>query len=157
MKDDAVKFMKESTSSMKESFALIDKLFAVARPETVFSQPVNVEGHTVITASEVYIGMGAGYGAGGGEGYGQPPAEGEAAEEAEAEAPEGKPATPVGGEGYGGGGGGGGFSAGRPVAAIIVEPQGVRVEPIVDVTKLGLAFFTTLGSLFFMASRMKKR
>lgn len=152
MKDDAIQFMKESVTNMKDSFAVIDKLFAVARPDTVFSQPVNLEGHTIITASEIYIGMGAGYGAGGGEGYGQP----QAGEES-AETPAEKPVSPMGGEGFGGGGGGGGFSAGRPVAAIVVEPQGVRVEPIVDVTKLGLAFFTTLGSIFFMASRMKKR
>jgi hypothetical protein len=42
------------------------------------------------------------------------------------------------------------------VAAIIVEPQGVRVEPIVDVTKLGLAFLTTLASMFAMASKIRK-
>ena len=63
---------------------------------------------------------------------------------------------PGGGEGYGGGGGGGGFSAGRPVAAIIVEPEGVRIEPIVDPTKIALAFFTVLGSIFWMGYRMRR-
>jgi hypothetical protein len=42
------------------------------------------------------------------------------------------------------------------VAAIIIEPEGVRIEPIVDVTKLGLAFFTMLGSIFLMGLRMRR-
>jgi uncharacterized spore protein YtfJ len=59
-----------------------------------------------------------------------------------------------GGGGFGSGGGG--ASGGRPVAAILVGPDGVRVEPIVDVTKLGLAFFTTLGAMFLMLSKMRQ-
>jgi uncharacterized spore protein YtfJ len=58
--------------------------------------------------------------------------------------------------GGGGGGGGGGASFARPVAAVVVSPQGVWVEPIVDVTKLGLAFFTMLGSMWMFWSRMRR-
>jgi uncharacterized spore protein YtfJ len=49
-----------------------------------------------------------------------------------------------GGFGFGGdaqsngGGGGGGHQAGRPVAVIEVSPDGVRVRPVVDFTKVGL-------------------
>jgi uncharacterized spore protein YtfJ len=49
-----------------------------------------------------------------------------------------------GGFGFGGdtqsngGGGGGGVQAGRPVAVIEVSPDGVRVRPVVDFTKVGL-------------------
>ena len=155
MKDDAALFIKESTSNWKESTGLIDKLFAVAKPGAIFGEPVSDNGHTVITASEVHVGMGVGYGSGGAEGFSPPGAEEKEVEE-ESEETEEKPASTGYGSGYGGGGGGGGFSAGRPVAAIIIEPEGVRVVPIVDVTKLGLAFVTVLGSIFFMGSRMAK-
>jgi uncharacterized spore protein YtfJ len=37
-----------------------------------------------------------------------------------------------------GGGGGGGWNDGRPVAVIEAGPDGVRVRPVVDVTKIGL-------------------
>jgi hypothetical protein len=39
---------------------------------------------------------------------------------------------------------------------ISVGPEGVQVEPVVDPTKIALAFFTTLGSMFFMLSKMRK-
>jgi hypothetical protein len=45
----------------------------------------------------------------------------------------------------------------RPVAAIIISPGGVRVEPIVDVTKIVLAVFTTLGFIATMFTRMSRR
>ena len=50
----------------------------------------------------------------------------------------------AGGFGFGGdarsngGGGGGGYRAGRPVAIIEAGPSGVRVKPVVDVTRVGL-------------------
>jgi len=56
--------------------------------------------------------------------------------------------------GLGGGGGGYGFS--RPVAVIISSPQGVRVEPVVDVTKLGLAALTVFGFMFSMMVRIRR-
>jgi uncharacterized spore protein YtfJ len=55
-----------------------------------------------------------------------------------------------------GGGGGGGNATARPVAVIHVGPEGVDVEPVVDVTKISLAFFTMLGSIFLMARKMRK-
>lgn len=56
----------------------------------------------------------------------------------------------------GGGGGGGGFSAGRPVAAVVIEPGGVHVEPVVDATKLGIAFITALAAMYLAWSRMRR-
>jgi hypothetical protein len=44
----------------------------------------------------------------------------------------------------------------RPVAVISVGPDGVDVEPVVDVTKLGLALFTALGAMFLMFGRMRR-
>ena len=69
--------------------------------------------------------------------------------------------TASAGAGYGGsmdegGGGGGGFAAGRPVAAVVIEPGGVHVEPVVDATKLGIAFFTALAAMFVAWSRMQR-
>jgi uncharacterized spore protein YtfJ len=39
---------------------------------------------------------------------------------------------------HNGGGGGGGWNDGRPVAVIEAGPAGVRVRPVVDVTRIGL-------------------
>jgi uncharacterized spore protein YtfJ len=74
--------------------------------------------------------MGAGYGGGGGF---TPTAGEEEQEEADFEA--------------GGGGGGGGFSMGRPVAVITIGPDGTQVEPIIDPTKISIAFFTTIAAM----------
>ena len=66
------------------------------------------------------------------------------------EAPGEKQEDSGGGSGIGGGGG----SAGRPVATIIIGPEGVQVEPVVDVTKIALAVFTTAGAMLLMLGRM---
>ena len=57
--------------------------------------------------------------------------------------------TYAGGFGFGsderdnGGGGGGGWTDGRPVAVIEAGPQGVRVKPVVDFTRIGLTLVAT--------------
>jgi uncharacterized spore protein YtfJ len=56
-----------------------------------------------------------------------------------------------------GGSGGAGRTLARPVAAVVITPDGVRVEPIVDVTKVWMAGLTTLGFVFAMMVRMRKR
>lgn len=58
--------------------------------------------------------------------------------------------------GSGGGGGGGGRVLSRPVAIVISSPAGVRVEPIVDVTKLGLAALTAVGFMVATMLRMRR-
>jgi uncharacterized spore protein YtfJ len=45
------------------------------------------------------------------------------------------------------GSGGGGGASGRPVAVIVVGPDGVQVKPIFDVTKIGLAVLTTWAAM----------
>ncbi|NUM48901.1 MAG: sporulation protein [Anaerolineales bacterium] len=55
-----------------------------------------------------------------------------------------------------GGGGGGGYSVSRPVAVVIVTENGVRVEPVVDVTKVALAMFTAVGFMLSVLAKMKK-
>ncbi len=131
----------ESVTSVKEARALLEKLLEMTGARAVFGEPIQSGDYTVITASEMNVGMGLGYG------YGIGPAdEAAATESAEAEA-----AEPMG---EGGGGGGGGGGAGRAIAAIIIGPEGVCVEPIVDVTKVSLAFFTMFGSVLVMLLKM---
>ncbi|MBI2941697.1 MAG: hypothetical protein HYY04_14800 [Chloroflexi bacterium] len=122
---------------------LLERAFSAAQPGAVFGQPVTVGDYTVITASEVTAGGGFGSGAGFG-----PPARAlkQAAEE------ESSPSQPpmAGGGGFGGGGG----SAGRPVAAIVIGPGGVKVQPIVDLNKIGLAAITAGGAMLIVLGRM---
>jgi uncharacterized spore protein YtfJ len=111
---------------MQESIA---DLLSRADVSAAFGEPVEHGETLIIPAAEVVagLGMGVGRGSGGGE---------------------------QGGQGDGGGGGGRAFS--RPVAVIIAEPNGVRVEPVVDPTKIAMAFFTTLGFIFAMIARIRR-
>ena len=133
--------------SQERAAQVVEKLFDVTQPSAVYSEPVAAGDHTVITAAEVSVGMGYGFGMGGGSGQGGP----SPSEEDEHATAEGE------GSGVGGGGGGGGGANARPVAVISVGPEGVAVEPVVDPTKIAIAFFTTLGSIAFMLSRMRGR
>lgn len=134
-----------AVKSQEQGIALMEKLIATAQPSAVYSAPVVSGDYTVITASEVSVGLGFGYGIGGG--VGPKPSEGEA--EAEPQETQDQPV------GFGGGGGGGGSMA-RPVAVISVGPEGVQIQPIVDASKIALAFFTTLGGMLIMLSRMRR-
>ncbi len=125
----------------------MDKLFDAASPAAVYSDPIEAGEYKVITASEVSVGLG--YGFGGGGGFGETPAGGEDEDSDQA-------GMAGSGAGLGAAGGGGGGSLGRPVAAIEIGPHGVRVEPIVDPTKIAIAFFTTLMSMFMMMGQMRR-
>ncbi len=132
MSNDNSPLFAEATQTVQATQELIGRLFAVAEPGAVFGAPITRGERTVITATELTISMGAGFGMGGG------------------------PAEEGDNQGSGGGGGGGGWSAGRPIAAIIVEPEGVRVEPILDPTKIAIAFFTTLGAMWLAWTQLRK-
>ena len=111
----------------------MDKFLSAANIEAVYGPPIQEGEHIVIPAAEVLSIAGFGLGSGSGP---RGPAENE------------KP-------GGGAGGGGGGHVWSRPVAAIVISPVGVRVEPIVDVTKIALAGLTTLGFMAAMLTRMR--
>jgi len=148
MSDEFDKVVATAEKSQARAAEVVEKLFDVARPGSVYAEPVSIGEHTLITASEVSVGMGFGFGIGGGQGQCGPSRKmGEDEGEAEVEGE---------GNGMGGGGGGGGASLARPVAVISVGPEGVNVEPVVDATKIAIALFTTLGSMFFMLSRMRR-
>lgn len=146
MSEEFDKVIAAAEKGQERAAEVIEKLFDVARPDSVYGEPTTVGDHTLITASEVTVGMGFGMGTGGGAGR----------DSSGPEATEDKAEFSDEGMGLGGGGGGGGASNARPVAVISVGPKGVRVEPVVDPTKIAIAFFTTLGSMFFMLSKMRK-
>jgi uncharacterized spore protein YtfJ len=129
-----------------DAFSMIeltmDRLLDTGSVDMVYGVPIEHGDTLIIPCSEslTVLGMGAG------SGYGRGPTKpGEAGNE-NAETSEG--------EGAGGGGGGGGRTFARPVAVIVASPEGVRVEPIVDVTKLALAALTAVGMMGTFMFRM---
>src|SRR5687767_11423004 len=88
----------------------MDNFLSAANVDAVYGTPIREGGNIIIPAAEVL--SIAGFGLGSGSGPSGPE---------EKERP-----------GGGGGGGGGGHILSRPVAAIVISPAGVRVEPIVD-------------------------
>jgi uncharacterized spore protein YtfJ len=106
---------------------VLSRVVTMARVDTIFGQPVERGDTTVIPCSEIAIGVGMGSGSG-----------------------------PAGAEGKqtGGGTGGGGGVRGRPVAAIVISRDGVRVEPILDLTKVVLATFTTAAFILYWTGQL---
>jgi uncharacterized spore protein YtfJ len=92
--------------------------------------------YTVITASEIGAGGGFGFGIG-------TPKQSEQASDEDAA--------------IGGGGGGGGGSMGRPVAAIVLGPDGVKIRPIVDATKLAIAAIGAWSAVALVAVRTAQK
>lgn len=91
---------------------------------TVYGDPIEIDGRKVIPVASVQYGFGMGGGMG--------------PKRDEGEAP-------------GGGGGGGGLRV-RPVALIEVADGKVKVEPIVDVSRLGMmAMFVGAWAVFWIA------
>src|SRR5579859_1568112 len=96
---------------------ILEKIYAAAQPGAAFSTPVVSGEYTVITASTLAAGGGFGFGSG----------TGPAAEKA------------ADGTASGLGGGGGGASPARPIAAVVIGPDGVKVKPILDASKIAVA------------------
>ncbi len=105
----------------------IETFLDTADVSKVYGEPVEHEGNLIIPAAEVVVGMGFGAGYGGDH------------------------------KGDGGGGsGGGGKTFSRPVAVVISDKNGVRVEPVMDPTKIALTMFTSLGFMFATLAKMRK-
>jgi uncharacterized spore protein YtfJ len=107
-----------------------------ASVDRVYGEPVREGDLTVIPTAEVVVGLGFGVGFGGGQGPTDDDDEDSKAGEEKAS----------------GFGGGGGRTLSRPVAVVVVSPDGVLVEPVVDVTKIAIASITAAG--FMMATLM---
>ncbi len=126
--------------SAAEAKDFLQKMVNIAKPDHVFSHPVTAGDKTVITASETFAALGFGYG-GGSSDRGADVDGDDSAESSHDE---------------GGGGGGGGTILNRPVAAIAVGPDGIEVQPIIDPTKIIIAFFTAMITILTFMSRMKQ-
>jgi uncharacterized spore protein YtfJ len=104
----------------------LEYFLSTASVEAVYNEPIKHGNTLLIPAAEVVSIMG--FGVGGGE-----------ASENSADS---------------GGGGGGGSVYSRPVAVIISSPEGVRVDPVFDLTKIALAGMTTGLLMFGMVARL---
>lgn len=111
------------------------KFLDVAHVNSVYGKPIR-HGETLMIPTAEVLSV-AGFGVGGGSGSGV------------------DPNKDTSGSGTGAGGGGGGSVHSRPVAVVIASPEGVRIEPVVDVTKIGLAALTAAGFIFSMLLRMR--
>lgn len=67
MSESTKPLMWEYVPNQKRLNELVGRLFEVAKVTAVFGEPVSSGDYTVITASELMVGMGAGFGGGGGE------------------------------------------------------------------------------------------
>ena len=139
MKDQSNDFVTKDQTSPEAAMNILGRLFDVAKPESVFSKPVESGAYTVITASELLVTMGAGFGSG---------RESPQTDDEQINGNNNPKLSALGG------GGGGGVSTGRPVAAITVGPGGVQVDPIFDLTKISIALFTTLTAMIITISQI---
>ena len=111
----------------------MEEFLAAADVRVVYGEPIQHDDTTIIPTAEVLCGLGFGVGSGSGTSADENPD---------------KPS-----QGFGGGGGGGRILS-RPVAVVVASPEGVRVEPVVDITKIALAGLTALGFMVGMVFRM---
>lgn len=113
----------------------METFIETASVDKVYGEPLVHEGTMIIPTAEVLAvaGFGAGYGAG--------------SSSSDAEGDD---------HGSGGGAGGGGRTFSRPVAVIIADENGVRVEPVIDPTKIALTFITALGFMIATLSKMTR-
>jgi uncharacterized spore protein YtfJ len=115
----------------------IEEFLAAADVRVVYGEPIQHDDTIIIPTAEVLCGLGFGVGSGSGTGTNQTlenPTQGSAS-----------------------GGGGGGRILSRPVAVVVASPEGVRVEPVVDITKIALAGLTAMGFMVGMMFRMSSR
>lgn len=131
----------ETTDRAHERAAeVLADLLSVASADKVYSEPVVAGDRTIITAAEVNTGMGFGYGLRTG-------ARGASWGRSRRERRNGGPR---------GGGGGGGQAAGRPVAIVTVDPDGVHVQPVMDRTKIVLTALTAVGAFGLTLLRLRR-
>lgn len=115
----------------------MEEFLAAADVRVVYGEPIEHDDTMIIPTAEVLCGLGFGLGSGTGT-----------STEHNSEKPS---------QGTGSGGGGGGRILSRPVAVVIASSEGVRVEPVVDITKIALAALTAMGFMVGMMFRMSSR
>jgi len=123
--------IENASVSMVTTKETLDKFLDAADVSAVYGQPVQSGDTLIIPTAEVLSGVGFGLGYWGGQ-----DAEGDSA--------------------TGSGSGGGGRILSRPVAVVIASADEVRVEPVVDLTKIALAALTASGFMMGMLLRMMR-
>jgi uncharacterized spore protein YtfJ len=117
-------------SGVERATGAFERILAAGDVAKVYGKPIQKGEMTIIPAAEI-LAIG-GFGAGAGSG-----------------------ADPR--RGGGGGGGGGGRVLARSVAVIVATPDGaVRVQPVIDVTKIALAALTAAGFVIATWSGMTR-
>lgn len=112
---------------------IMTSLLDSANVEAVYGTPIKQKDTLIIPAAEIVAVSGFGLG----QGFGGPEGEKESA------------------GGAGGGGGGGGSAYARPVAVVVLSPDGVRIEPVYDWTKIALAGVTLAAFAVGMFARLE--
>jgi uncharacterized spore protein YtfJ len=106
----------EVVAMIEEILSRIGQVHDRASVKTVFGEPLQIDGRTIIPVAKVRYGFGLGFGG-----------VGRAKKEREEQEPSGE-----------GGGGGAGVSV-TPVALLEITAQETKVKPVVDVTRLAVA------------------
>lgn len=132
-----------------------------ATVKTVFGEPYQLDGRTIVPIARVTYG----FGFGGGRGSRGAPAEDEVAAterretggraaSAKANEADGTDAMP----GFGVGGGGGGRVSVRPVAILEVTGAETKIRPIVDVTRVAIAGMLLVAwNVFWVTYTIRRR
>jgi uncharacterized spore protein YtfJ len=128
---------QEEASGLDRYQETMEEFLSAADVRVVYGEPIQHGDTTIIPTAEVLCGLGFGVGSGSGT---------------DTEHNPDKPSV-----GRGSGGGGGGRILSRPVAVVVASPEGVRVEPVFDITKVALAGLTALGFMVGMVFRMSSR
>ncbi len=133
-------------AEIKRLLDLVGELREKADVNTVFGEPMTVEGRTIVPVAKVAYGFAMGIGH-------MAMVEPEAETEMGADQPQNHKDPDKAAEQGGKGGEGGGGVMARPFAVIEVTPEGTRVEPIVDEQKLALAGSLLIGWGIFWLGR----
>ena len=132
-----------------------------ATVKTVFGEPYQLDGRTIVPVAKVTYGFGFGGGRANGKAHAED--EGAATQRREAgrraasattDAADGTDATP----GFGVGGGGGGGVSVRPVAVLEMTGAETKIRPIVDVTRLVIAgMLLAAWNVFWITYTIRRR
>jgi len=141
MKEDLDSLIRSADQADERLLDSMRGMFAAAQPSIVYGEPRPIGGGSIITVSEVVSGGGFGFG----RGIGTAPSQMNGATQ-----------DPDANAGGGTGGGGGGGSRSRPVAVIIADANGIRVQPVVDVTRIVLTALTVWGMVAGALLRMRR-
>jgi uncharacterized spore protein YtfJ len=137
-KEERSNLINKVSPEVGSSLAVVERtyteLLKTSGVDQVYAKPIKKDDTLLIPAAEVISGIGFGVG------YVYSSGDGD----------EGGTSGLGGGEG----GGGGGRTFSRPVAVVVASPDGVRVEPVVDPTKILLAAITAGGFMIAMILRI---